>query len=117
MDAGRLNRRVRLSRLDTSAVDSFGQTKPAWVEVATVWADVAMKSGVSTILADADSATVKASIRIRFRLDVEHGWRAEVVRNIDGVVTVDRTFTVDVSLPDFKGREYTDLAVTGVANS
>jgi head-tail adaptor len=116
MYVGKFNRKVLLERLDNQA-DSFGAGKPVFVAVGEpVWASVAMKSGLASIHADSDAALVRGSIRIRYRLDVAHGWRASVVRRVDGAWVVDQVLHVEAVLPDLAGRKYTDLVVTGVGN-
>ena len=44
MQAGRLNRRCVIQTPST-ATDALGQPVPGWTDVATVWADIRMKSG------------------------------------------------------------------------
>lgn len=81
------------------AKDSIGQMLPGWSTLVSVWADVRHQSGLESIKADASVSTVKASIRIRFRTDVDAGMRVQhgaAVYNIKAV------------LPD-AGRKFVDL--------
>jgi SPP1 family predicted phage head-tail adaptor len=104
--AGDLNRRVRIERRDQTQ-DELGQPVDTWVEVATVWCNVRMLTGKETLTSDADVGTASASIRIRYRTDIDNGMRAIV----DGVI-----FNIGAPLPDLAGREYVDLPCTTGAN-
>lgn len=100
MQAGRLNRRCVLQAPGT-AEDELGQPVPGdWVPVATVWADIRMKSGLESIKAGAPVSVVAASIRIRYRADVNAGMR--VVHNLVA-------YEIKAKLPDVSGREFLDL--------
>ena len=80
MGAGKLNRRITLSGLSTGT-DDLGQPLQAWVDFATVWADVRFVSGIETIKAGRETSTSRASVRIRRRANVIRQMRAR----IDGV--------------------------------
>lgn len=100
MQAGRLNRRCVLQTPST-ATDEIGQPIPGWTDVATVWADIRMKSGLEAIKAGAVVSTVQASIRIRYRSDVNAGMR--VVHNLVA-------YDIKAVMPDVSGRVFLDLA-------
>lgn len=99
MQAGRLNRRCTLQTPGT-ATDEIGQPIPGWTDVATVWGDIRMKSGLESIKAGAPVSVVAASIRIRYRSDVNAGMR--VVHNLVA-------YEIKAKLPDVSGREFLDL--------
>lgn len=99
MQAGRLNRRCVLQTPST-ATDEIGQPIPGWTDVATVWGDIRMKSGLESIKAGAQVSVVAASIRIRYRSDVNAGMR--VVHNLVA-------YEIKAKLPDVSGREFLDL--------
>lgn len=99
MQAGRLNRRCTLQQPGTTT-DALGQPIPGWTDVATVWADIRMKSGLEAIKAGAVVSTVQASIRIRYRAGVNAGMR--VVHNLVA-------YEILAVQPDVGGREYVDL--------
>ena len=99
MQAGRLNRRCVLQSPST-ATDELGQPIPGWTDVATVWGDIRMKSGLESIKAGASVSTVQASIRVRYRAGITAGMR--VVHNL-------QAFNITAVLPDVGGREYVDL--------
>ena len=80
MGAGKLNHRITLSGL-SSGTDALGQPLQAWVDFATVWADVRFVSGIETIKAGREISTSRASVRIRRRANVSRQMRAR----IDGV--------------------------------
>ena len=99
MQAGRLNRRCVLQTPGT-AQDELGQPIPGWTDVATVWGDIRMKSGLEAIKAGATVSVVQASIRVRYRAGITAGMR--VVHNL-------QAFNIVAVMPDVGGREYVDL--------
>ena len=99
MQAGRLNRRVTLQS-PSQSVDELGQPIPGWTDVATLWADIRMKSGMEAIKAGAPVSVVQASIRVRYRAGITAGMR--LVHNL-------QAFNITAVLPDMGGREYVDL--------
>ena len=105
MQAGRLNRKCQLQS-PSQSVDELGQPIPGWTDVATVWGDVRLRSGLESIKAGASVSTVQASIRIRYRAGINAGMR--VVYNL----TADEILAVQ---PDVGGREYVDLVCQAVS--
>ena len=99
MQAGRLNRRCVLQS-PAQSVDEIGQPIPGWTDVATVWADIRLKSGLEAIKAGAPVSTVQASIRVRYRAGITAGMR--VVHNL-------QVYEILAVQPDVGGREYVDL--------
>lgn len=99
MQAGRLNRRVTLQQPGT-AQDELGQPIPVWTDVATLWADIRMKSGLEAIKAGAQVSVVQASIRVRYRAGITAGMR--VVHNL-------QAYNIVAVLPDVGARVYVDL--------
>jgi SPP1 family predicted phage head-tail adaptor len=97
--AGTLTRTVSLERRTTEQ-DEVGQPIDVWSEYARVAAYVKMLNGKEVMLASTDVGIGSASIRIRYRTDVATGDRAIV----DGQV-----FDVSIALPNYAGRDYTDL--------
>lgn len=97
--AGKLNSRVTIQAPGT-AQDDAGQPLAAWSDVATVWANIALKSGLETIKGDAPVSVVQASIRIRYRTDLNAGMR---------VVHGSTQYDIRAVLPDNGRREFTDL--------
>ena len=100
MQAGRLNRRCVLQR-PSQDVDELGQPIPGWTDIATLWADIRMKSGLESIKAGAPVSVVPASIRIRYRSGVNAGMR--VVHNLVA-------YEIKAVMPDVSGRVFLDLA-------
>lgn len=99
--AGSLRDRITIQR-HTQEKDGWGTPIPgsiAWVELAKVWADVKHRSGLSAIKAEAEVSIVRASIRIRRRVDVDAGMR---------VVFMGATYDIEAVLPG-AAREYIDL--------
>ncbi len=99
MQAGRLNRRCTLQAPGTTQ-DELGQPIPGWTDVATLWADIRMKSGLESIKAGAPVSVVQASIRVRYRAGITAGMR--IVHNL-------QAFNITAVLPDVGAREYIDL--------
>ncbi|SDR19060.1 phage head-tail adaptor, putative, SPP1 family [Paraburkholderia fungorum] len=116
MRAGDLNRRVRIERRDQSQ-DDLGQPVDTWVEVATVWGNVRMLTGKETLTADADVASATASIRIRYRTNIDNSMRAVVLKFVDGQPVEDVIFNILAPLPNLASREYTDLACSAFTNN
>lgn len=105
MQAGRLNRRCTLQAPGTTT-DEIGQPIPGWTDVATVWGDVRLRSGLESIKAGASVSTVQASIRIRYRAGINAGMR--IVHNLTA-------YNITAVQPDVGGREFVDLVCEVVA--
>ena len=103
--AGRLNRRCTLQATGTTQ-DELGQPIPGWADVATLWADIRMKSGLEAIKAGASVSVVQASIRVRYRAGITAGMR--VVHNL-------QAYNITAVMPDVGGREFVDLVAEVVA--
>lgn len=99
MQAGRLNRRCTLQQPGTTT-DEIGQPIPGWTDVATVWGDVRLRSGLESVKAGAVVSTVQASVRIRYRSGVNAGMR--LMHNL-------QAYEILAVQPDVGGREYVDL--------
>lgn len=99
MQAGKLNRRVTI-QYQGAGHDEWNQPIPAWADLVTVWANIRHLSGRETIKADAVTSTVRASIRIRYRADVDAGMR---------VIHQGTVYSIVAVLPDEQRREYVDL--------
>ena len=104
MQAGRLNSRCTLQAPGT-ATDEIGQPIPGWTDVATVWGDIRLKSGLEAIKAGAPVSTVQASIRVRYRAGITAGMR--VVHNLTA-------YEILAVQPDVGGHEYVDLVCQAV---
>lgn len=70
-----LNKRVELQRR-TPGRDGAGQPVDAWPTFETVWADIRVTGGLETIKANADVSKTLASIRLRYRTDLDASIRA-----------------------------------------
>jgi len=99
MQAGLLNRRCTLQS-PSQSVDEIGQPIPGWTDVATLWGDIRMKSGLEAIKAGAPVSVVQASIRVRYRAGITAGMR--IVHNL-------QAYNIVAVMPDVGGREYVDL--------
>ncbi|MGB3069823.1 MAG: phage head closure protein [Ottowia sp.] len=97
--AGTLRDRITIQR-KTGGVNEWDEPLPdGWEEHAKVWARVEHLSGLAAIKADADTSIVKASMRIRWRTDVNAGMR---------VLFSGKTYDIDAVQPGAT-REYVDL--------
>ena len=105
MQAGRLNRRCTLQQPGTTT-DALRQPIPGWTDVATVWGDVRLRSGLESIKAGASVSTVQASIRIRYRAGINAGMR--IVHNLTA-------YNITAVQPDVGGREFVDLVAEVVS--
>lgn len=99
MQAGRLNRRCTLQQPGTTT-DEIGQPIPGWTDVATVWGDIRLKSGLESIKAGAPVSTVPVSIRVRYRTDLDASMR---------IVHGATVYAVKAVMLDVAGHQYTDL--------
>jgi SPP1 family predicted phage head-tail adaptor len=68
------NVRGRLQSPQT-AQDELGQPTGDWTEVATIWGDVRVMTGLEAIRGGAETGIAKVSLRIRARSGVTTGWR------------------------------------------
>ena len=99
MQAGSLATSLLIQSPET-ATDPLGQPVEGWTDVAQVWGNVRHLRGVEAIKAGAVTSTVSASIRIRYRPDLNAGMR---------VLADGRTYEIKAVLPDMQRREYVDL--------
>ena len=100
MRAGTLNSRVMVQRRGV-AEDEWGQPLPeAWLDFLPLWANIKHLSGSQAIKAGAPTSIVQASIRIRYRTDIDAAMR---------VVHGTTVYEIKAPLPDEVRREYVDL--------
>lgn len=101
MQAGRLNTSVTLQRR-TAGQDAAGQPVEGWEDVAQVWADFRVLSGLEVIKADALTSVTKASCRVRYREDLTPDMRAMVSGEAWQIVSIH---------PDVNRRRYVDVVL------
>lgn len=94
-----LNHRVTIERPST-VKDAIGQPVEGWDLVGECWANVRYLNGVETIKAGAEMSIAKASIRVRYRTDLDASMRVRYGAT---------TFKVNAVLPDEVGRWHVDL--------
>lgn len=116
MQAGKLNRRVRIEAMDPSATDDYGAPVETWTPIATVRCNVAQKSGVAVVSGGASDSAVQASIRIRYRTDVHDGMVAILTKTVNGQPVDGQHWAIDAVIPDVHGRDYVDLVCTALGN-
>jgi SPP1 family predicted phage head-tail adaptor len=97
LKAGTLNRTAKLlGQIGTGTLDD----PIRWGVVARVAANIRILNGKEVLLADQDVGIGSASIRIRYRTDVTTGWKVQIGSAV---------FDVKAALPNYAGRDYTDL--------
>lgn len=88
-EAGKFNRHVQLMRRETTK-DSFGQPSETWVPVATLWANILVRSGIRAgdelDKSDVIRQEFKSSIRIRWRTGIVPDMR--IYHLVNGVTLV-----------------------------
>lgn len=106
MLAGSLRDRITIqSKTDT--FDAFGQPISAWSEYAVVWANVLFGNGKEAISSQQEIASKQASMRIRWRTDIDTTMR---------VLFNGATYNIKAVLPA-QNREHIDLVTdTGLNN-
>lgn len=93
-----LNQRVKLWKPATGE-DSLGQPNTGLDLLDEVWADVRFLKGLEAIKANAVTPLVQASIRIRYRADVDESMTVEYAGEM---------YNIKSALPDAR-REFRDL--------
>ena len=93
-----LNRRVSLQR--AAGRDAIGQPLPGFVEFGTAWANIRHTGGLEAIKAGAVTSKVQASIRLRYRTDLD-----AAVQVVYGTAV----YKVLAVLPDAAARVHVDL--------
>lgn len=88
------NSRITIRRRATGS-DALGQPLTTWQDVATLWGGIRHVTGAAAIKADADMSTVRASINVRRRSDIEPGMQA-----LHGTTVYD----IKAVLPDLERR-------------
>ena len=86
LEAGRLNRRIRLQEF-TISYDG-DPTSGTWSSVATVWAERMDKQKAERFVTMADLTKAESVYRIRHRSDITPGWRivhGELLWDVDSV--------------------------------
>ncbi|MGO4811139.1 phage head closure protein [Cupriavidus sp. 2MCAB6] len=99
MEAGTLNRRVQILRASKQR-EPGGQEVKSWVPLVSLWASIRHKGGLETIRAEAEASIVQASIRIRYREDIDATMRVQHGAKV---------YEIRAVLPDEVRREYVDL--------
>jgi SPP1 family predicted phage head-tail adaptor len=105
MDSRGLNCIVTIKQL-AAGQDAIGQPTTTWQDFASEWANILHPTGVESIQADAQSSTVKASIRMRKRTDVTEAMRVYYGTTI---------YEIKAVLPDETKRDRMDLSCERVS--
>lgn len=107
MRAGKLKHRVTI-QTPGQVRDPAGQPSTGWTDFDTVWADVRYLNGRQFLTSNAEKNAATASIRVRWRTDLNAAMRVVYGATVLDIVAV---------LPDEEGQDHVDLAcTTGVNN-
>jgi SPP1 family predicted phage head-tail adaptor len=104
--AGRLRHRITLQSKETTR-DVMGGEIITWVDVATVWAEVAALSGRALIAAQQAQSEITTRITLRYRADIKPDWR--ILHN-------GTTYTINALIPDTQNTELVIQATSGLKN-
>lgn len=88
MKSPRMNTRIQLQSRDLTAKGPTGQPVEAWLSQGKPWAEVKAISGRSFVAASGEQAEVTMQVMLRFREDVQPGWRVVHRRRSLEVVAV-----------------------------
>lgn len=99
LDPGQLNTPIEIQRPATGQ-DALGQPIEGWDLVVKTWANVRHLNGTESIKAGAVTSSVNASIRIRWRKDIDASMR---------VLAGTTVYAIRAVLPDMQSRETVDL--------
>jgi SPP1 family predicted phage head-tail adaptor len=105
MAAGQFKHRVLIQSLQPGQ-DKIGQPTTTWATFKTLGADIRTLGGLESIKADAQAATTKASIRVRYRTDITADMR---------VVHGSTVYEIKAVLPDEQRRDHLDLSCEVIA--
>ncbi|MBM7064826.1 phage head closure protein [Neisseria elongata] len=106
MKAGQLRHRVEILQR-VKEKDKSGATVMVWRPLCKVWADVRHISGSETMKHDVLSASVRASVRIRWREDITPDMRVK----IGG-----KPYAIRAVIPDAAKRVFVDLVCESLPN-
>lgn len=87
MNAGQLNHRVTIQSRGAT-VDAVGQPVEAWNTFAVVWANVKFQRGLESLKADSTTSVARASIRIRYRGDIDTSMRVLQGSTVFNIISV-----------------------------
>lgn len=110
MQIGKLNRRVLIERRVVTR-DAEGGEIVTWAPLTgdgMYWANVRLLNGTETVKSDTRLATARASIRLRYREDLDATCR---------VTHRGTVFEVLAVLPDLEAHDFVDLAVEAGATN
>lgn len=107
IDAGSLDRRVRIERRATTE-DDFGGEIETWSELATLWASVNFGQGQERRQAAQESATAPATFRVR--------WSpvTATITPVDRILFMDAIWDISSAVP-FGRNEGIDITATRAA--
>lgn len=107
MRAGKLKHRVTI-QMPARVRDAAGQPAIGWTDFAKVWANVQYLNGRQFLTSNGEANSATASIRLRYRTDLNATMRVLYGSTIFDIVAV---------LPDEDGGDHVDLACTTGTNN
>lgn len=119
--AGRLKHRIKIQRQSESQNPETGAIIVTWVDVGTVWAEIAPISAREFTASDTEFSKVTTRITIRYRSDVDAKMRVihtvdgvERLYNIEGVLYDKESGLEHITLPCSVGVRYQEDVITGL---
>lgn len=106
MHAGALKHRITIEQ-NTATQDAIGQPISAWSTLAQLWAHVMFVNGKEAIKSEIETASKKASARIRYRSDIDTTMRVTFEAETYNIISV---------LPDANKRHLDLVIETGLNN-
>lgn len=108
--AGSLNRQITIQK-PGAGKDPAGQPMKAWVDVATVWANVKSQTGMGVVTGEqsgVEASVTRYSFRIRYRQGLDASMRVLMGSTVYDITSVQM---------DESAREWTDLVCNRGANN
>lgn len=111
INAGKLRHRVIIQRPVEQQNQSTGDMVVSWVNVATVWAEIAPLSAREMVSAQVESSKVNTRITIRYREDISHEMRLiheskNKIYNIEGILSDLESGLEYITIPASQGLRY-----------
>lgn len=111
LDAGKLRHRVTIQRNEPVQDSETGDMTDAWVEFATVWAQIAPLSAKEMIAAQSENSKIMARIVIRYRSDITSSMRIyhaakDMYYNIEGILSDLDSGLEYITMPVSEGTRY-----------
>ena len=87
VETGKLRERITI-QAPTVTRSAYGDEEVTWTDIATIWAAVWPRSGKEYFTSQQWQAEANIQIRIRFRKDINPGWRIKHGNNLYDIKAV-----------------------------